>query len=80
MSVILWVGSDVLEDERARRSHDQHLEHEVVECFKEDGAKCLGLDRLTVVISEELRSVREGISCHAPGQIHFKLVSDAFDT
>ena len=80
MSVVFWVGSDVLEDERAGGGNDQDLQHEVVQRLKKDRTEGLGLDRVAVVISEELSSCWEGVSRETLGQIHFKLVTDAFDT
>ena len=80
MSVVFWVGSDVLKDEWAGGGNDQDLQHEVVERLKKDRAEGLGLHLFTVVISEELSSCWEGIPKETLGQIHFKLVTDALDT
>ena len=73
------VGADVLEDERARGGHNQHLQHEVVQRLKKDLAEGFGFDRLAIVVAEELSPGWEGISRDALGNIHFKLVTDAFD-
>ena len=80
MSVVFWVGSDVLENEGTGSGHNEHLEHEVIECFKEYGAECLGLDWLAIVVAKESGSTWECVPCDALGQIRFKLVTDAFDT
>lgn len=76
---MVGVGSDVLEDERTRRGHDQHLQHEVVQCLKKDLAEGFRFERLAIVVAEELSSGWERISRDALRHIHFKLVTDAFD-
>lgn len=75
-----WVGSDVLEDEGACRGHDEDLEHEVIESLNENLAETLCLERVALVVSEVLASCRESVALDARIQIHFKLVTDAFDT
>ena len=76
---MVGVSTDVLKDKRASRCHDQNLQHKVVQRFKEDLAEGLGFDRLTVVIAEEVCSLREVFSCESLSYVHFKLVTDAFD-
>ena len=59
---MVGVRADVLKDERASRSHDQNLQHKVVQRLKEDLAEGLGFNRLAVVIAEEVCSLREVFS------------------
>ena len=80
MPVVLWVGSDVLEDEGASCSHNQDLQHEVVESLKEDGAETLRLEGRTVVVAKEGRSIAKRIRGQPGVDIDFKLVTDAIDT
>lgn len=62
MSVVFWVSSDIFEDHRASRGHDEHLQHEVIEGFEEDLAEGLGLDFFSVVVSKVLGTRREGVA------------------
>lgn len=80
MTVVFWVGSDVLEDERASRGDDKDLQHEVVECLKEDFAETLRLDRFAIVVSKEIRPGDKRVTGDASVDIDFKLVTDAIDT
>ena len=80
MSVVFWVGTDVLEDHRACRSHNEHLQHEVIERLEENLAEGLGLDRGPVVVSKVLGTRWEIVALQALLEINFKLVTDAFDT
>ena len=77
--VMVFVGADVLEDERARRSDDEHLQHKVVQRFKKNLAEGLRFQRWAIVVAEVLCSLGEVFSGETNGHIHFKLVTDAFD-
>ena len=73
------VRTDVLEDERTSRCHDENLQHKVVQRLEEDLAEGLGFERLAVVVAEEVCSLREVFSRESLSYVHFKLVTDAFD-
>jgi len=77
--VMVGIGSNVLKDEGASRGYDQHLQHEVIQCLKKDLAEGLGFERCAVVVAELCSSGWERISRDARADIHFKLVTDAFD-
>ena len=79
MTVIFWVSSDVLENERTRGRDDQDLEHEIVECFEKDLAESLGLEWLSIIVSKVLCPLWEGAAVKALCEVHFKLVTDAFN-
>lgn len=80
MTVVFWVGSDVLEDQRACRRDDEDLQHEIVESLKENLAEALCLHWLSVVVTKEGRPLRKRISSNARVHFDFKLVTDAIDT
>ena len=77
--IMAGVCTDVLEDERTSRCHDENLQHKVVQRLKEDLAEGLGFERLAVVVAEEVCSLREVFSRESLSYVHFKLVTDAFD-
>ena len=77
--VMVGVGADVLEDERARRGDNKHLQHKVVQRFKKDLAEGLRLHRRAIVVAEVVGPLGEVVSLETNGHIHFKLVTDAFD-
>ena len=80
MTVVFWVRSDVLEDERASGGHNEDLQHEIVESLEENFAEALGLQRLAIVVSEEISSGHERVTGDTSVDIDFKLVTDAIDT
>ena len=77
--IMAGVCTDVLEDERTSRCHDENLQHKVVQRLEEDLAEGLGFERLAVVVAEEVCSLREVFSRESLSYVHFKLVTDAFD-
>ena len=74
------VCTNVLEDERTSRCHNENLQHKVVQRLEEDLAEGLGFERLAVVVAEEVCSLREVFSRESLSYVHFKLVTDAFDS
>ena len=59
MTVVFWVGTDVLEDQRASSGDDEDLQHEIVEGLEEDCAETLCLNRFPVVVSKEFSPCHE---------------------
>ena len=77
---MVFIGSDIFADEGERCRHKQDLQHEVVQGFKKDLAEGLGYFRRTIIVSKIFSSVRERFTRNALGDVHFKLVTDAFGT
>jgi len=80
MTVVFWVRSDVLEDQRASCSDYEDLQHEIVEGLEEDCAETLCRQGLPIVVSKEFSPRHEGVTGDTSVHIDFKLVTDAIDT
>lgn len=80
MSVVFGVGADVLKRQGAGGRHNEDFEHEVIEGFEVDLAEWLGFERLAVVVPEELRPRGVVLARQPLRHVHFKLVTDAFNT
>ena len=76
---MIGVGTNVLEDEGASGGHQQHLEHEVVKCLKENLAEGLRLEGWSEVVAEELLPGLEIVADKTIFRVCFKLVTDAFN-
>ena len=76
---MVGVGSDVLEDERARRRDDQNLQHKVVKSLEKDFAESFSCDRIAFVVAKGCCPLGEILTSETLVYIHFKLVTDAFD-
>lgn len=58
-TVVIWVGSHVLEGERTSSSNDEHLQHEIVQCLDENPAEWFDLQRFAIVVAKEFRPLDE---------------------
>ena len=80
MTVVLWVSSKILEGERTSGGNDQHFQHEIIQCLKEDCAESLNFQWFAIVVAKLLRPLNEILARQALFNIDFKLVTDVLDT
>lgn len=80
MASVVLVCEDHVESDREDSSHDQHLEHEVVERSPEERKPGSGFDLLPKIVSKLLSSFWEVSPRQADLEIDLQLTADTFNT